>query len=85
MLLHHPTCDNVTKTWYYFERCEALGMLQRIHDRMQHDTTWRDWDWSVTSKINVLTMIDICMSQIQAEIVFYAATHKEKHGNQTEG
>lgn len=73
--MNHPTCDNVAKTWYYFERCEALGVLERaINTLFIQPVETKD-------RVNAATTLRICSNKIVNEITHYAATHKEDYGN----
>jgi len=71
--VEHPTCDNVAKTWYYFERCEALGRLQRVIDRLAILSL------PTHEYVRAKLTLGICTQMVTNEIIYYAATHKEEY------
>jgi len=66
---------NAAKAVYYFERCEALGRLQRVIDRLAI------MSYPVYEYVRAKQTLTICIQLVTNEIIYYAATHKEEYGD----
>jgi len=64
---------NAAKEVYYFERCEALGILERAINTLSIQPI------DTPLRVRTRDTLHICQSMIQAELVYYAATHKEEY------
>lgn len=64
---------NAAKTIYYFERCEALGRLQRVIDRLGIEP------YPTSVYLMSKRTLQICTQIVTNEVIYYAATHKEDY------